>query len=205
MRNTLYFIIVTSIFLTGCASKQKVSVQESKIVFNKTQRNLYLQQLEQWQIKGKIAYLTQKERHSASLRWKFNASEQSQQLNLTTYLGINVLNLHSQSGLHTVTADGNKYQSENLDDLITSLTGWTIPIKAMNNWLKGLTYSHKDVITYDPTTELPLKLTSLYDDKTWQIDYGNYQQAGQVQLAKKLTIKQNDLVIKIVINQWKLF
>jgi len=204
MRSILFFIILAGTFLTGCALNQERSVQQSQMVLNKTQRNDYLQQLEQWQIKGKIAYITKKERHSASLRWQYNALEQSQKLNLTTYLGINVLSLQSQSGVHTVSTDGNKYQSENLDDLITSLTGWTIPIKAMNNWLKGLRYSENDILTYDPVTELPIKLTSSYDNKIWQIDYRNYQQVGSVQLAKKFTIMQNDLKIKIVISQWKL-
>ena len=204
MRNILFPTILAITLLSGCALKKATQPQPEQTVFNKAQRNAHVQQLNQWTIKGKIAYITKKDRQSASLHWQFNAPEQSQQLNLTTYLGINVLSLHSQLGLHTVSVDGDEYQSENLDELITALTGWTIPTKAMDHWLKGLVYNSNDIITYDPATELPLKLTSLYDDKIWQIDYGNYQQVGQVQLAKKFTIKQNGLVIKIMINRWKL-
>lgn len=204
MRNLFILLIFANIFLTGCAVKQPSSLPDEQIVLDKKQRALFLKDLNQWLIKGKIAFITSKERQSASLRWQFDATKQSQQLNLTAYLGINFLSLSSQANQHTVIVEGNEYKSENLDELITSLTGFTIPTYAMHSWLKGLAYDETDEIKYHPITQLPQQLTSLYNGSTWQIHYQSYQQVGKVQLVKKLTIKQNDLTIKLVINRWQL-
>ena len=204
IRNYLILFIFTLTFLNGCSIRNSTPTEKQDPISNKAQRISALQQLDKWTIDGKIAYITKKERQSASLHWQVNTVEQNQKLNLTAYFGINVLTLNSQSGLHTLLIDKEEHQSKNLDALITSLTGLTIPVEAMKYWLKGLTYADNDIISYDITTHLPIKLTSSYNNQIWQIEYGNYQKVNQYLLAKKITIKQNDLTIKIMINRWTL-
>jgi len=202
--NYLFFLFFALSFLNGCAVRDSTSSEQKTLISNKEQRISALQQLEKWTIKGKIAFLTKGERQSFSLHWQLDEPNQRQQLNLTAFLGINALTLRSQSGLHVVSVDGNEYETQNLDKLITSLTQLTIPVDAMKYWLKGLTYSDNDVISYDQTTHLPSKLTSRYNNQTWQIEYGNYQRVTPYLLAKKITIKQNDLKIKIQLSRWTL-
>ena len=204
IRNYLILFIFTLTFLNGCSIRHSTPTEKQDPISNKAQRISALQQLDKWTIDGKIAYITKKERQSASLHWQVNTVEQNQKLNLTAYFGINVLTLNSQSGLHTLLIDKEEHQSKNLDALITSLTGLTIPVEAMKYWIKGVTYADNDIISYDITTHLPIKLTSSYNNQIWQIEYGNYQKVNQYLLAKKITIKQNDLTIKIMINRWTL-
>ena len=47
-------------------------------------------------------------------------------------------------------------------------------------------------------------LTSHYNNKYWQIKYSKYHHIGPFQLAKQLTISQDDLRIKIIIHSWKI-
>jgi outer membrane lipoprotein LolB len=115
---------------------------------------------------------------------------------------VQIFNLESVNGMHVINVDGERYQSPDLNALLSSLTGFTLPTQAMSFWLKGLPYLNSDKITYNEETQLPNTLASFHDGKEWTLKYGAYQQVGQYQLATKFTIKQENLTIKINVHQW---
>jgi outer membrane lipoprotein LolB len=197
----LISIILT---LTSCSvtnsKKKPVLIQQTQ-----NERILALTGLSVWQIKGKIAFLKSGSRNSANLVWKVDNDQNNQQLNLTSYLGINVLKLVSNEGVHTLTVDGNTYQSNDLANLIYSLTGLTLPTEALHFWLKGLAYQQDDLLTYNDITGLPDTLSSQYQAQKWKIAYQGYQQVEQFSLPTQITINQGNLVIKIVIKTWSVF
>jgi len=190
------------VFLSGCSSLKHN--QQAKIVTHQAQveRNEKLATLQNWNIKGKMAIITPNERQSATLNWHYQGDKNKQILNLTTLLGIQVFNLESINGMHVVEVNGERYQSPDLNSILSSLTGFTLPTQAMSLWLKGLSYLESDIVSYNKITDLPETLISNYDDKTWQVQYSSYRQISQYQLATKFTIKQNDLKIKINVHQW---
>lgn len=164
-------------------------------------RNKQMQKLTNWKISGKIAFIQQEERNSANFVWnKKNKTEQN--INLTTYLGINVLQLTSKNNFHQLMVDGETYHGDNLDNLIYQLTQLNFPTQALTYWLKGLSYSPKDKITYQENNYLPKTLTSNYNQQLWRISYKNYKIINGHQLPTTLTITTNNLLIKIRINQW---
>ena len=85
-----------------------------------------------------------------------------------------------------------------------SLTGLTLPTDALTFWLKGLPYQSTDQVTLSPKTQLPVSLTSLFDNIEWHIDYSKYQVFDGVQMATQFTIKKEGLLIKIAIKKWSL-
>jgi outer membrane lipoprotein LolB len=104
--------------------------------------------------------------------------------------------------MHIVEVDGERYQNNDLNKILSSLTGFTLPTQAMTFWLKGLPYLETDILNYNDVTDLPDTLMSYYDEKKWQIKYSSYRQIAQYQLATKFTIKQDDFSIKINVHQW---
>jgi len=198
-RFSLFFLFI--FLFTGCATQP---IQQSTPAINQTieQRNAQLTQMNDWQLSGKIAFIQESERKSASIRWQHKHSNNSQKLDLNSYLGINVLHLESKDNIHTIEVDGEKYQSDNLDQLISSLTGLTFPTEALSYWLKGLAFNDGDKIIYHENSQLPLQLTSGYKNNNWQVSYADYQQVNNVQLARKFTIEQNGLLIKISVKKW---
>lgn len=194
-----YLALFGALFLPACTSTKN---NPSQILKEQSieQRNIKLQQIKQWEIKGKIAFI-EKDRTSASLNWQVDETNNSQHLNLTSYLGINVLQLTTEKGRHTLKFDGKTYHDNNLNQLLFSLTGLTLPTKALNYWLKGMPYESTDQIHYD-SSRLPLNLISSYNGEQWHISYSNYKQIDYVRLANKITIKKDKLLIKIAINEW---
>jgi outer membrane lipoprotein LolB len=192
--------------LSGCASNTPSTHQQTMTAATIEQRAQQLAQLTHWAVKGKIAFIEQKKRQSASLFWQVNQQDKRhyQRIDLTTFLGINILHVKSINNEHIIEVDGNTYQSRNLTALIYRLTGITLPTDALTYWLKGLPYSDNDQLQYAKQSPLPTKLISHYYQQTWQIDYEKYQLFQGYQLPTKITIKQNKLTIKIRIDDWSI-
>ncbi len=199
----LLTLALFTLLLSGCST---VPNNENQVLIKQSsqQRINELQHLQQWKIKGKIAFIEKKSRSSASLSWQVDENENTQKLNLTTYLGINVLQLDSNANSHKIQVDGKTYQGRNLETLIYSITGLTLPTQALTFWLKGIPYQEDDSIQYQKTTQLPLTLSSYYNNELWQVSYANYQQIDSYSLATKFSIKKDNLLIKIVVNDWSI-
>lgn len=197
------FFSVMFIILTGCTTTPTNDINES-YTSNIIKREKDLAQLQSWEVKGKIAFINSVERKSASLYWKKSSS--SQQLNLTTYLGINVLKLISNDDVHTVEVDGKTYESNNLNELIESLVEVRFPTEALSYWIKAIPYNENDSFTFNPQSKLPLTLASHYNGHEWIIKYSSYQTVQKdnvtLTLPNKIKITSKDLTINFAINHW---
>lgn len=211
-KHSYYFFILftlSSAILSGCATKPSNNTSTLIVQQNTAQRAIQLAQIKKWRLHGNIAFIEQHrdkkgKRESASMVWRVNEINQTQELNLTSYFGISVLHLESKKNQHLIKVDGKEYRANNLTQLVYSLTGLTLPTKALTFWLKGLAYQSKDHVEYSPTTQLPLNIKSYYDDVQWQINYSKYQVFDGVQMATIFTIKKDGLLIKIAVKDWSL-
>ena len=201
----LFILLSVFIVITGCTTTAPNTTTQTNAPIDIKNRNTLLTQLVDWKINGKIAFITPTERNSASLYWL--KSESSQQLNLTTYLGINVLQLNSINNTHTIELDGNEYTGTDLDYLIYSLTDLTLPTEALTFWIKALPYLPSDTLTLT-ANNLPKTLTSIYNNRTWTVSYNAYHKikttSSYVNLPHKIKVKSNDLTINIAIKKWTL-
>ncbi len=211
-KHSYYLIILftlLSTILSGCTTKPSNDSSILIIEQSAKHRTIQLTQVKQWHLRGKIAFIEQhknkkNKRQSATIAWRVNEINRTQELNLTSYLGINVLHLASEHNHHLIKVDGKEYRANNLAQLVHSLTGLTLPTKALTFWLKGLPYQSTDEVKLSPTTQLPASLHSFSDNVQWQIDYNKYQIFDGVPMATQFTIKKDNLLIKIAIKKWSL-
>jgi len=196
-----YFILSIGL-MNGCSVIDKAPAVTTANKQNHVDREIQLAKFVDWQITGKIGFIQKNKRETASINWLVNKSQQKQALNLTTFLGINVLQLKSDHNQHSIEVDGKTYYGDNLDDLVYDLTGLNLPTKALKSWLKGVKYQVKDKIKYHPTTWLPTELISEHNNQEWTIHFANYKLHQDYRLATKFTIVHQDLTIKINIYRW---
>ncbi len=201
IKTTIALLSLCTVLLSGCST---TPTKQTQVLIKQMpqQRIAQLAKLQQWRVQGKIAFFEKANRNSATLTWQVDDKSKTQQLNLTSYLGINVLQLDSSDNNHKIQVDGKTYQGRNLEALIHSLTGFTLPTQALTFWLKGIPYQESDSIIYQAETRLPQSLISHYNNQLWQVNYSNYQQIDDYSLATKFSIKKDDLLIKIAINKW---
>jgi len=202
----LFFLAAISLFTLMACVSNKVMIKPLSVQ-TAQQRASQLQQLSQWKIYGKIAFIQktlneQDKRESASITWQVDEGKKNQTLNLTSYLGINILHLSSMQGQHLIKINSEEHHSDNLPQLIYSLTGLTLPTQALTFWLKGLPYQSSDKIIYNSKTKLPLSMTSTYQISAWQITYDEYKTFEHLPMATKFTIKKGGLLLKVSIKKW---
>lgn len=198
----LFLISIILLGLNACSSRPNLEQDTPAIADTVEQRTQKINALEQWKIQGRIAFIQGKERESASLYWHNNLVEQKQELNLNTFLGINIFSLKSKQGIHQLEVDGEEYQSDDLAALLYSLTGLQLPVEQLHFWLFGLPAYTNDQLTFDPITSLPTNLHSSHNSKLWTISYAGYVRKNNLDVSTKLTIRQGDLLIKMQISDW---
>ena len=192
---TLLALFVT---LAGCSS-----IQDS---YTSVEWQVHQQRLElirNYQAIGKLGYISPDQRESLSFQWQHNP--QQNQLRLTTFLGQTVLNMQSTAAGATVeTYDDQNYSDISADRLIARLTGLTIPVEQLNDWLLGKP-TNADKYTVNETQTLA-SLTKTIDGQTWQLDYISYQDVpflgSDLPVPHKLKLKQNNITINLVISKW---
>ncbi len=201
-------MLITGSLLAGCASKPAISPEPIAKIKTAEQRSHWLLANKKWRIRGKIAFIqkipkvNKTKRESAAIAWQVDQNKHTQELNLTTFLGINVLRLTSDQHQHLIKVEGKEYRSSNLPQLIYSLTGLTLPTEALSFWLKGLPYQASDTLRVDKNTQLPIGISSTYHNALWQIDFSHYKTFNNINMATKFTIKKDDLLIKLAVKKW---
>ncbi|WP_448550349.1 lipoprotein insertase outer membrane protein LolB [Thalassotalea fusca] len=199
---TKVFCTVILLSLTACSSLPEFSSSKPTIVYSPSNHNAYLTQLTNWQVTGKIALINKHSRESASLFWQNQPYKQQEKLALTTYLGINVLSIERNKKQYQITFNDETHEHHDLEYLLWGVSGYQLPAKALKNWLKGLPNSKKDKVTLVKGKETPYEIISHYKGLTWVIHYQSFMDVDGVPLPQKISIKQNNLTIKLSINQW---
>ena len=193
-------LLLSLLFLSGCAQLSQVEQKPSGFYDLHQDRTTLLSNIQQWQIKGQIAFIQPDKRERASIFWQ--RQEDSQSVNLTTYLGINVLSLSTEQGQHELEVDGKTYHTQQLDRLIWQLTGLTFPSDALPYWIKAIPYSDQDSVELSEEDRLPSSITSHYNNQIWTIHYQAYKDFQGVQLPTAILVKQQGMTIKLAIRQW---
>ncbi|MCI2284043.1 lipoprotein insertase outer membrane protein LolB [Colwellia sp. MSW7] len=199
-------MLIMTIILSGCANKPNTTPENPLQLVTSEQRIQQLKNKQNWRIQGKIAFIqqikTKNKRESAAISWEVNEKSRTQELNLTSYLGINVLNLISNKEQHLIKIDGKEYRGTNLSELIYSLTELTLPTEALIFWVKGIPFNQDDKVEINEKTQLPISMSSEYNNSSWKINYQNYRPFNQINMATQLTIEKDELLIKISIKNW---
>ncbi|MFB9214539.1 lipoprotein insertase outer membrane protein LolB [Vibrio sinaloensis] len=192
--------LLAALLLSGCAS---IESSQTNVEWQTHQQRLA--SISQYQSSGKLGYISPEQRQSLNFRWQH--APQSSQLRLTTFLGQTALNLKiTPTGAVVDTYDDKTYTSTNAESLIYQLTGLTIPVEQLHDWLLGRPTSADGYLLNETNTLATLRKE--INGQTWQLDYLNYKDVlvdgVALPLPQKLKLKQQDTSINIVISKWGL-
>lgn len=187
-------LLLTS-FLMACTA-----VVKPPEIVNATANDAKLITLTDWQLRGRMAFKSDTESFSASVRWVQTGDEF--EFILSNVIGITLLELDYQEGVANLIVDGNTYTGSDPERLIQEVSQWQIPIQDMQRWIKGL--SNNLELTKRDERGLLREIIPAGTLNNWQVDYTEYTQAKGVVLPRQLLIikQQPTISIKFKINQW---
>ena len=191
---TKYSLLATLIclsFLSGCTTTpiNLVPINVDKV-----------SQAKAWEMKGKLAVRTQNENFSTNLYWLH--TQFRDELRLTTMLGTTILSLTTERGLTRLELDGKVYQHDDAQQLLTNVTGWSIPVQALPLWITGQASADDLIDSFDEKNR-PVMLTTPLQSPPWHVEFQQWQQQSGAELPRMLQLKRADLRLKIQVSQWQ--
>jgi len=192
--------MLSAVVLSGCAS---IETSTTNVEWQTHQQRLA--SISEYKSNGKLGYISPEQRQSLNFQWQH--APKASHLRMTTFLGQTALNMKiTPSGASVETYDGQKLSSPNADALIYQLTGLTIPVEQLNDWLLGKP-TEADGYQLNDTNTLAT-LNKQMNGQLWQLEYLNYKDVqldGVVlPLPQKMKLKQDKTSINIVISKWDL-
>lgn len=187
-------LLVFLLFITGCA--QQISTSS---VPNEQWRE-QLSTVKDFNAEGKMAFISPEDRQSANFIWQQLDKDYS--LSLNTFIGTNVLKLTQQDQLASVLYDGKEYQSADAQQLVYQLSGWVLPMDEPQQWLLG-NIAAQDA-QFDQLQRLTQASWQSPNGLTWQIKYSNYEAYNGVWLPSRISLIQDNIRVKLQINDWQL-
>jgi len=155
------------------------------------------EEITHWQIIGKIAYRSPERNSSGRLRWK----QQDSQFNigLSGPLGRGVMNISGtqQEALIEITGQ-ESYHTTEPERTLREQTGTDIPLNALLYWIRGIPApnqaSHYQLDTVGRNINMK--------QAGWNLEYSKYRAVNGFWLPGKISIRKQDKLLLLVINQW---
>lgn len=195
--NKFIFLVLSILLVAGCETLP----EQSKTTVEWQSHQARLTAIEQFEASGKIGFRSPKDRLSVSFNWKHTA--ELSKLRLINVLGKTMLTLTiDDQGAKIVTSDNQVYQDSSANRLFYQLTHIMFPVEQMQDWIKGLP-TQADSYALDENHTLS-SLRKTIDGKKWRMSYSRYQDIGSTPLPNKMTLRDADNVLNIVISNWKL-
>ncbi|MFC4699692.1 lipoprotein insertase outer membrane protein LolB [Glaciecola siphonariae] len=162
----IYFTLTVSI--TGCTLRPADVSQSQDPQLIEQQK---LNKLKNWSVRGKLAFISERERKSAYINWQ--QSGNASVMNLTSVVGTNIASLDYDGKLASLRADGQLWQDQSPSALIYRTTGWDVPVEFLSDWMKGAVAS--SLVTERFENGLVKRVVTKCDAcLPWTINYTRY-------------------------------
>lgn len=195
----LRLILLASLALNACTTTKPATSFSSPQWHTHQQA---LQQLSQYQIRGSLAYLSEKKKVYARFFLQ-QYSPEHYRLLLINPLGYTEVDLNVQPNVvQLIDHQGKHYVSENAEEMFHRLSGMAIPLNNLRQWILGLPVGSNEFTLNDRYYLSRLKYQQ--GNLSWAVDYQDYSGAITPPLPSRLELKQGKLRIKLKIDSWVL-
>lgn len=178
------FVIIC---LSACSSLQQSPPPATPLDAN--------QQLQQWQLSGKIGVRDGKQGHTAYLNWR--QCGPNYLIRLTGPLGQGAAQLSGNPYFASLTtSDQQTYTAASPELLLAQHVGWSLPVSQLFYWIRGIPAPEQPHQSAGPLTA--------FSQNGWQLSYPRLLTIDNYQLPGKAVAEQAPLKVTLVIKQWQL-
>lgn len=191
---------VVFLLLAGCAATPPVrpvdGVWPSELAVERTE---VLGPVSKWKLEGRLGVQLENDGFSAGLVWLQDDGRFD--IRLFDPVGRRVAWLRgTEKAVDLQTSQGQSFSGDNPEKLLQKYLGWSIPVKSLSWWVKGLP---------DPTT---VAWRQEYDDAGrlvsleqggWSMRIVRYQSGDKLALPKLARMAQGNVKLKLLIKSWE--
>ncbi|WP_227367918.1 lipoprotein insertase outer membrane protein LolB [Halomonas sp. M20] len=199
MTRTL-FLLLSLLLLVGCAA-QAPTPDAPRQSGDWPAQLEQLKTLESWRLAGKVGLRTANDATSANLDWQ--QTPFSYRMMISGPFGAGRSTLDGSPGGVTLTTPDGRFSARTPEQLMQQQLGWSLPISAMDYWVRGLPAPNAAHEMQADALGFPQQLRQA----GWTIDYRDWTWAprlnGGLWLPRRLVMTFDDLRATLVVNQWQ--
>lgn len=157
--------------------------------------------LAEWSLSGRIAVSTANRGGSGRIDWQQQAG--GYMISLSAPVTRQSWQLSGDDhGARLEGIAGGPREDADVEQLLLSATGWNIPVRALQDWVRGVPAPKQE---FGPEKQvysggLPASL----EQAGWSIDFQEWHPAGpdRPQLPRRIVARSGDASVKLVIDEW---
>jgi len=197
----------------GCASTPPTALAPSAADALWAARQEQLNNLRQWNLRGRVAIRTSESGASAHLRWVREG--QQSQIDLFGAFGGGKARLWvDEDGARLRDGQGQEFEADSASQVLVDGTGWHIPLDELSYWIRGLPAPSEVRVLKTDTRGALILLSQL----GWDITYSEYAVFDEKELPRKIRmmawpdtvksfsadggLKGDMLIVKLLIEHW---
>jgi outer membrane lipoprotein LolB len=176
------------VMLVGCAETPIVST----VGYEKVD-NAHLYAIKTWFLDGRLVISSPHDSWSANILWYH--TQELEKLKLSGPMGQGAVVVTLMSDRATIDrGDGHPQASNQPEQFINQQLGMAVPLQSLRYWALGLPEPGQDY----------KKTVGGFVQSGWLVDFREMQKIGVELLPKKMTVTNNQVKLKLVIDQWSL-
>lgn len=186
----------TLLLLAGCASQSPVD-ESGRQAGQWERQYAEVEAFDTWILVGKAGLRTPQENVSANLDW--NQTPYYFRMLISGPFGGGRNVLEGREGRFSLSNSDGRFEAETPEALMEEQLGWSLPVSAMPDWVRGLPGEHD---SYQLETD-ELGFPSHLAQNGWEIDYRDWEKFEGMWLPRRLIMNYDDVRITLVVNQWQ--
>ena len=192
------FCFLTLATLIGCVHTPNLTPPPN-LQAHQTQ----VENLQYWQISGKLGVRSPGDSGSASFKWQHTPDIFS--IYLSGPLGQKRMEIEGNSEQVELRQNNQPpMKAKNADALIKKASGWKLPVGQLTYWVRGIPAPDTRITRLEQN---PQGLISLMQQAGWTLGYSNYRDQlidGQhLALPGKITAEHKDIRLTLIIRTWE--
>lgn len=198
MNYKIFCIVLLNIVLfSGCANLHDNISSESQL--NWEDRQTQLHNLKNWEFNGRIAVQIEQQNWFANLFWQQQNAHY--RIKVSGPMGQGAAHLEGdEQGVKLIKSDKTEHHALNAEELLANHLGWQIPINGLLYWIKGLPNLSDITLNQLDSAGHLIKLSQ----DNWNINFENYVKVNSLELPKRLILERPAIIVKIIIEQWRI-
>ena len=158
-------------------------------------------QIGDWTIRARLGVQSETDGGSFDVFWQQVAD--AYEIRLIAPMGQGAVLINGDSnGVKISLADGRTEYSNDADELFSSMTGLSLPVNGLQDWLRGMPVQGEE-IQYISWNE-PGQLYKL-EQRGWQVEMGRYKAVAGYELPHAFYLEREDrpeLSVRLLVREW---
>lgn len=192
-------VFVLLLLLAGCTGLPPRPVPDSP-ERAWADRQQSLQQIDGWQLKGRMAIINDVEAWHLNVDWL--QQDGNYRIDMWGPFGAGRVQLRgNERGVKLIDSEQQVYYSSDPESLLYEHTGVHMPVAGLRYWILGLADPGKG--QKQPVLDRYGRLASVQQND-WKVELKRYIQIGRLELPDKLSVNKDHIQVKMVVDDWKL-